>query len=105
MIFVSALLATATPNAPIQLSDITAGNLAMECEKRGDLVLDPCAGFVFGVADTLSLNRQMCLSNLRSGNIQTLALVRKALRDRPEQYHLSAAWFVGDVLKKAFPCK
>lgn len=36
---------------------------------------------------------------------QTMAVVRKRLRDNPSEWHLPAVRYVQDALREAFPCK
>jgi hypothetical protein len=84
-------------------SSLTGAMISSECEKSEGLSLDPCVGYVVGVADALSSEKRFCLSGA-SWTAQVVAVSRQYLRDHPEEWNLQPAAIVRRALIRAFPC-
>lgn len=108
MIWTALALAAASAAGPwdkyVSISPLEGHALAAECSQRSDLGWDPCVGYVLGVSDVLSIDRKMCL-NSNGRTAQIVAIVRKHLRDHPEQWNKHPFELVRAPLTAAFPCK
>lgn len=108
MLTVLAVTALALTQAgeTISLSTVTGATLAMQCAKEPDttLKLDPCTSYILGVADALQLSGETCHGESDAWTLQTITIVRRYIRDNPQNWGWSAAGLVREPLMKAFPC-
>lgn len=102
MLWIIAALAS-QPN--ISLSSVTGGMLADLCRVDRGMQLDPCASYILGAADALQADRATCRPHSEAATIQTLAIVRKYIREHPENWGWSPIALVKVPLMEAFPCR
>ena len=98
--------------SPASYADLTTGNvLAADCEDAGSLIdiTSPrafghgfCYGFAFGVSDSIQ-GEAACPPEGVTGK-QVVSIVKKYLKENPENLHEPADELVTIALMKAFPC-
>jgi len=89
------------PEAALRMQ---AAALLRQCEQeRGASEWWLCAGYVDGVADTLTGHRLSCPPGVVTyGQLESIVL--KFLRDHPERLHENRLVLVEEALRGAFPC-
>ena len=97
---IAALLSQPT----VSVSSVTGGMLASLCSVDRGMQLDPCASYILGVADALQVDRMTCRPPSEAATIQTLAIVRRYIREHPENWGWSPVALVKVPLMEAFPC-
>lgn len=102
---ISLLLAVALESG-VNVSSTTGAMLATECGKSSEtsLQFDPCVSYILGVADALQLDDKTCHGRSEAWSLQTVAIVRRYIRDHPENWGWSAVALVREPLMKAYPC-
>lgn len=97
---------SASSSKTFNASGVTAGVLAQECAGHKSLSLDGCGGYIFGASDAVAAAGVICRpDNPTTGNLQTEAIVRKYLRDHPEEWSFLGSYVITKALKEAFPCR
>jgi len=97
-------MALATQEPTLSISTISSDYLVTECAKKDGLVMDGCVGYIIGVADALQIDRKTCHNSSGAWTLQTVAVVRKYLRDHPERWDRVPVDLVKEALVQAFPC-
>jgi hypothetical protein len=89
---------------PVVLSTATTVQLAQICnDTLNALRPDFCTGYVLAVFDTLSLGRDICPSRSVT-TVQVMAVARRLLNERPDQWDLAPAHLLSARFRSAFPC-
>lgn len=104
MLWILAALA-AQASGSVSLSTVTGGMIAAECAKSAGLILDTCASYVLGVADTLQIEGKTCHGSSDAWTIQTLTIVRRYIDAHPEEWDSAPAFLIREALVNAFPCR
>jgi len=90
-----------SPNSYAAL--ISGNKLFEDCEQDGETVaVGVCYGYVFGVFDVMQ-DVKVCEPVGVTGK-QLTGIVRKYLKENPENLHLNAAFLVTLALSEVFPC-
>ncbi|MFM9852571.1 MAG: Rap1a/Tai family immunity protein [Sphingomonadaceae bacterium] len=89
---------------PVLVSDQGFFTFGAECSAEDKLEATYCVGYILGTSDQLSIHRDVCRKQSSGGNVQTLAVVRKYLKDHPENWDRHPLWLVKQSLTEAFPC-
>ena len=102
------LLALVLPNSAVAQdrviqSNVSGETLARICMIERDLELDPCVAFILGVADGLSIGKQICPS-LRGWTFVAPRVVRTYIAAHPEALSNGAAIVVLLALREKYPC-
>ncbi len=99
-------LALAAPaRAQVSLSAVMGKFLAQECagdesKPAGDF----CNGYILGAADQLQVTGKTCRQSSETAIQLTIAVVRRYLRDHPEEWPKHGFFLVQTALMQAFPC-
>jgi hypothetical protein len=105
LVLAAALLFAQPQTDQIYLSTATGGLLAEQCGRSMGDVADFCTGYILGVADVLQAQRAICRPGSDVATRQTTEVVRRYLRDHPEQWHRHGLSIVRSALAEAFPCR
>lgn len=109
MFWIVLAAATAHPaDHYLSLSTISGGDIAQMCAQEPyseqGVPLDPCNSYILGVADTLQLQRATCRTQSNAATLQTVAIVRRYIKDHPEEWGSHPAFIIRKALGQAFPC-
>jgi Ssp1 endopeptidase immunity protein Rap1a len=91
-------------HAQISVSTVSGGYLVEACRRDRGLEANFCAGYVLGAADALQITGRTCRSASDAATVQTLEIVKRYIREHPEEWDKHGAWLVETPLAKAFPC-
>lgn len=97
------VLAIALQSDAVNVSKMPSSAI-VDCANRDDLTLDGCVGYILGVADTLQIDSKTCHGPSDLWTRETVAVVRKYVKDHPERWNIGAQFLVRDALIQAFPC-
>lgn len=84
-------------------SNVSGETLARICMVQRDLELDPCVAFILGVADGLSIGRQIC-PTLRGWTFVAPRVVREYIARNPTSLSAGAGVVVLYALREKYPC-
>jgi hypothetical protein len=87
-------------------STVPMSAITGQCGGDGEgVTLDPCASYVLGVADALQMTDAICRPNSDIATRQTVAIVRKYVRDHPDEWATHPVILIRSALGRAFPCQ
>lgn len=106
LLMLAALAAPINPaDRHVSLSTVSGAMIAQECAEERGLQLDVCTSYILGVADALQLTRNTCRPNSNASTLQTLAIVRRHIKDNPEKWGWHPSALIRESLVKSFPCR
>lgn len=89
----------------VSLSTITGPVLVDVCRVDRGSEFDSCSAYILGVADALQYSGISCIPASDAFTIQTLAIVKRYIKDNPSKWGLHASQIVRAALTSTFPCK
>jgi hypothetical protein len=90
----------------VSLSSVKSIDLVELCERSQSgqgVQLDPCAAYILGAADALSVAGRFCNSG-NAWTIQAVAVARRYISEHPEKWGAHPYSLVEAALSQAFPC-
>jgi len=91
------------PRRSFVVSPIATPELVTSCADPAPTGVDTCTAYVWGVADALSMNGQICPSTEDWG-VDSVAIVRLYLATHQSEYRRHPAFLIREALQREHPC-